>query len=152
MPLVVTKLDLPEVRERLAESCSRSLPGVHRRRQRPRRAPALTSCAPRLATALDEATRSSSGPAADEERVVHRFDPLDEGWQVVADGDGLRVQGRRIETAAARTDFENDESRDRFWRLLERLGIDAELRRHGAGPGTTVHIGSVELEWGDETR
>jgi Obg family GTPase CgtA-like protein len=60
------------------------------------------------------------------------------------------VQGRRIETAAARTDFENDESRDRFWRLLERLGIDAELRRHGAGPGTTVHIGSAELEWGED--
>ena len=69
---------------------------------------------------------------------------------MVADGVGLRVQGRRVETAAARTDFENDESRDRFWRLLERLGIDAELRRHGAGPGTTVHIGSAELEWGED--
>jgi GTPase len=60
------------------------------------------------------------------------------------------VKGRRIETAAARTDFENDESRDRFWRLLERLGIDAELRQRGAGPGTTVHIGSAELEWGED--
>jgi GTP-binding protein len=82
--------------------------------------------------------------------LVHRFDPLAEGWQVVADGDDLRVQGRRIETAAARTDFENEESRDRFWRMLERLGIDEELRRQGAAPGTMVHIGSTELEWGDE--
>jgi Obg family GTPase CgtA-like protein len=46
--------------------------------------------------------------------------------------------------------FENDESRDRFWRLIERLGIDVELRRRGAGPGTTVHIGNVELEWGED--
>ena len=81
---------------------------------------------------------------------VHRFDPLAEGWEVVAEGDDLRVRGRRIETAAARTDFENPESRDRFWRLLERLGIDVELRRLGAGEGTTVHIGRAELEWGDE--
>jgi Obg family GTPase CgtA-like protein len=52
--------------------------------------------------------------------------------------------------AAARTDFENDESRDRFWRLLERLGVDEELRRQGAGPGMTVRIGPAELEWGDD--
>jgi GTP-binding protein len=81
---------------------------------------------------------------------VHRFDPLEEGWEVVAEADGLRVRGRRIEAAAVRTDFENEESRMRFERLLDRLGIDAELRRQGAAPGMTVHIGSVELEWGDE--
>ena len=62
----------------------------------------------------------------------------------------LRVRGRRIETTAARTDFANDESRDRFQRTLERMGIDAELRRLGARSGTMVRIGSVELEWGDE--
>ena len=33
---------------------------------------------------------------------------------------------------------------------LERVGVDLELRRAGAGPGTTVHIGGVELEWGDD--
>jgi len=52
--------------------------------------------------------------------------------------------------AAARTDFENPESRDRFQRTLERLGIDAELRRLGAGAGTMVRIGRTELEWGDD--
>ena len=57
---------------------------------------------------------------------------------------------RRIETAAARTEFENPESRDRFWRMLERMGIDDELRRQGAEPGTLVRIGRVELEWGDD--
>jgi GTP-binding protein len=102
-----------------------------------------------LLAALDAADRQADEREPDE-MLVHRFDPLAEGWQVVAEGDDLRVQGRRIETAAARTDFENDESRDRFWRMLERLGIDEELRRHGAGPGTMVHIGPTELEWGDE--
>ena len=74
--------------------------------------------------------------------------PLDVKHRLVAQYS--RLTARRVETAAARTDFENDESRDRFWRLLERLGVDAELRRRGAGPGTTVHIGQAELEWGED--
>jgi GTP-binding protein len=75
---------------------------------------------------------------------------LERGWQVVREGDALRVKGRRVETAAARIDFDNEESRDRFQRTLERFGIDAELRRQGAEPGTVVRIGRVELEWGEE--
>src|SRR5918999_823181 len=147
MPLVVTKLDLPQARERWPE-IRRALPvavGVSAHD-----GTGLDELRARLATALDEAEAQAAVRPAEQERVVHRFDPLAEGWQVVAEGDGLRVQGRRVETAAARTDFENDESRDRFWRLLERLGVDAELRRRGAGPGTTVRIGPAELEWGDD--
>ena len=103
-----------------------------------------------LAEALDEAERRSAAEPLPGAVRLHRFDPLDAGWQVIAEADGLRVRGRRIETSAARTDFANDESRDRFQRTLERLGIDAELRRLGARSGTMVRIGSVELEWGDE--
>jgi len=104
-----------------------------------------------LATALDEADRRAASEPIEPALRVHRFDPLDEGWEVVAEGDALRVRGRRIETTAARTDFENDESRERFQRTLERLGIDAELRRQGAAAGTVVRIGAAELEWADES-
>ncbi len=146
MPLVVTKLDLAEVRDRWPE-LRRQLPdalGVSAHD-----GTGLDALRERLAAALDEAkVREQAAPV--EEMLVHRFDPLASGWEVVAEGGDLRVRGRRIETAAARTDFENEESRDRFWRLVERLGIDVELRRQGAGPGTTVHIGAAELEWGDE--
>jgi GTP-binding protein len=150
MPLVVTKLDLPEVRERWPEvrdalrAGDGSPIGVSAHD-----GTGLEELRRRLVQALDEAEARAEerGP---EEMRVHRFDPLAEGWQVVAEGGGFRVQGRRIERAAARTDFDNDESRDRFWRLLERQGIDVELRRRGAGPGTTVHIGDAELEWGEE--
>jgi GTPase len=147
MPLAVTKLDLTEVRERWPElhGALHGAVGVSAHD-----GTGLDELRARLATALDEAEAQAAAQPLDEERVVHRFDPLAEGWQVVADGDGLRVKGRRVETAAARTDFENDESRDRFWRLLERLGVDDELRRRGAGPGTTVHIGAAELEWGED--
>ena len=146
MPLVVTKLDLPEARERwpaVRASLTDALAvSAHD-------GTGLEALRGRLATALDEAEAREPEPAAEQMRV-HRFDPLASGWQVVAEGEDLRVRGRRVEIAATRTDFDNEESRDRFWRLLERLGIDAELRRQGAGPGTTVHIGRTELEWGDE--
>jgi GTP-binding protein len=148
MPLVVTKLDLPEVAERWPELRS-ALPDALAVSAHD--GTGLEELRARLAAALDEAEAREAAATSDrDDRVVHRFDPLAAGWQVVADGEALRVRGRRIETAAARTDFENDESRDRFWRLLERLGIDEELRRQGAGPGTTVHIGPAELEWGDD--
>ncbi len=68
----------------------------------------------------------------------------------MAEGDALRVVGRRIETLAARTDFTNDESRERFQRVLERFGIEAGLVEAGVEAGTTVRIGAVELEWGDD--
>ncbi len=151
MPIVVTKLDLPEVREHWPE-LRRALraDGAEPMAVSAHDGTGLETLRVTLAAALDDAeTREVEQPPATEMRV-HRFDPLAEGWEVVAEGDDLRVRGRRIETAAARTDFENDESRDRFWRMLERAGIDAELRRAGAGPGTTVHIGTAELEWGDE--
>jgi GTP-binding protein len=148
--LVVTKLDLPEVRDRW--------PALRRELSDDGREPLAVSAHDgtglddlrRLLTdALDEAA-ARPAPTEPAEMRIHRFDPLAGGWEVVAEADGLRVRGRGVETSAARTDFDNPESRDRFQRLLERLGIDAELRRRGAEPGTVVRIGPAELEWGDE--
>ncbi len=151
MPLVVTKLDLPEVRERWPE-IQRALDV---RSGQPIAVSAhdgsgLDELRAALSVALADAELAEAQRPADARLRVHTFDPLAEGWEVVAEGGGLRVRGRRIEMQAARTDFDNPESRDRFWRQLERLGIDAELRRAGAEAGATVHIGPIELEWGDE--
>jgi len=150
MPIVVTKLDLPEVRDRWPElRDALRADGLEPMAVSAHDGTGLTEVRAAVAHALEEAEIAEAARPSDTEMRIHRFDPLAEGWEVVADGSALRVRGRRIETAAARTDFENPESRDRFWRLLERLGIDLELRRQGAGAGTTVHIGSTELEWGD---
>jgi GTP-binding protein len=151
MPMVVTKLDLPEVHDRWPD-LERSLTAAG---QRPigvssHDGTGLDQLRDALAHALDEAEERAAVETPEAPMRVHRFDPLDAGWRVVAEPNGLRVRGRRIEIAAAKTDFENPESRDRFQRALERLGIDAELRRLGAGPGTMVRIGRTELEWGEE--
>jgi GTPase len=151
MRLVVNKLDLPEVaarwpelRDSLGEEWGTPI-GVSAHE-----GTGLDRLRVELGRALDEADEHVTIEPEQPELLVHRFDPLDEGWQVIPEGDALRVRGRRIETAANRTDFTNDESRDRFQRLLERLGIDAELRRLGAEGGITVRIGRSELEWGEE--
>jgi GTP-binding protein len=151
MPMVVTKQDLPDVHAGWS-AVRRALraTGAQPIAVSAHAGTGLRELRASLADALDEAELHSAAAPVPGAVRLHRFDPLDAGWQVIAEADGLRVRGRRIETTAARTNFENDESRDRFQRTLERMGIDAELRRLGARSGTMVRIGSVELEWGDE--
>ena len=80
--------------------------------------------------------------------VVHRIEAMGDGFAVELDGDGaFRVRGARIERIAAQTNFDVEESAERFQRDLARLGIEAELRRAGIAAGDLVRIGGTELEW-----
>jgi len=80
--------------------------------------------------------------------VVHHIDSMVDGFVVERDRDGaFRVRGKRIERIAAQTNFDVEESAERFQRDLERMGIDAELRRAGVAAGDLVRIGASELEW-----
>lgn len=80
--------------------------------------------------------------------VVHRIEAMGDGFTVGIDADGaFRVRGARIERIAAQTNFDVEESADRFQRDLARLGVDAELRRAGITAGDVVRIGGTELEW-----
>jgi len=83
--------------------------------------------------------------------VVHRIETMGDGFAVETDEDGaFRVRGARIERIAAQTNFDVEESAERFQRDLARLGIDAELRRAGIRSGDLVRIGPAELEWEPE--
>jgi GTPase len=72
---------------------------------------------------------------------------MPETFVVEREDGAFRVRGRRIERIAAQTNFDNEESAERFQRDLARLGIEDELRRAGVRPGDTVRIGGTELEW-----
>jgi GTP-binding protein len=80
--------------------------------------------------------------------VVHRLDADPNRVSVSVEPDGaFRVAGKRIERLAVQTDFDVEESAERFQRDLERLGADEALRKAGIQPGDTVRVGTVELEW-----
>src|SRR6476659_3722665 len=79
--------------------------------------------------------------------VVHRIEPVSDEFVVEQEDGAFRVRGKRIERIAAQTNFEVEESAERFQRDLARLGIDDALRRAGVEPGDTVRIGATELEW-----
>ena len=80
--------------------------------------------------------------------VVHRIEGMSDGFSVERIDDGIFVvRGKRIERIAAQTNFDVEESAERFQRDLAKYGIDDELRRAGVTPGDLVRIGATELEW-----
>ena len=104
----------------------------------------------RLRTALADLLPPASELAAEPEPagvVVHRLDTMADTFVVEREDGAYRVRGRRIERLAAQTNFDNEESAERFQRDLARLGVEDELRRAGVRPGDTVRIGGTELEW-----
>jgi GTPase len=148
--VVFNKLDLPDVADAWP-------PFRDARRQE--RMPALAISAetgdglPALREALADLLPETVGLDAPQEPtgvVVHRLEAAGDGYTVERDGDAYRVRGKRIERIAVQTDFENEESAERFQRDLARFGIDDALRRAGVAPGDTVRIGPVELEWEPE--
>ena len=62
----------------------------------------------------------------------------------------FRSSGRRVERLAIQTDFEREESAERFQRELARSGVEKALLAAGVRDGDTVRIGPVVLEWGGE--
>ena len=82
--------------------------------------------------------------------VVHRLDAAGDGFTMEREGDAHRVRGKRIERLAAQTNFEIEESAERFQRALGRMGIDGGLRKAGVQPGDVVRIGAIEFEWGPD--
>jgi GTP-binding protein len=145
--VVANKLDLPAAAERLtAFKRRRRKEGVEVAAVAAATGAGVAELVAQLARLLpDSATLAQpSEPAG---VVVHRFESTGDGFSVEAEGGAYRVRGRRIELIAAQTNFDNDESAERFQRDLARLGVERELVRAGVAAGDTVRIGTVELEW-----
>ena len=120
-------------------------------RSPPRTASASTELLDELARLLPDAAELSR-PGEPAGVVVHRPEGAQSSFSIDHDADDvLRVRGRRIERMVAQTDFENEESAERFQRELGKLGIERALVRAGVKAGDTVRIGPHELEWGGDT-
>ena len=79
--------------------------------------------------------------------VVHRLEAVDDGFAIEREDGAFRVRGKRVERLVTQTNFEVEESAERFQRELARNGVDAALRKAGIRPGDAVRIAAVELEW-----
>ena len=148
--VVFNKIDLPAAREAWpAFAAARRAEGLACLPTSADTGEGLTALRDTLAGLLPDA----AGMAAEPEPsgvVVHRLDAAGEGYTLHREGDAFRVRGKRIERIAVQTNFDVEESAERFQHDLARLGIDDALRRAGVEAGDTVRIGGVEFEWGPD--
>src|SRR5690349_9182152 len=101
-------------------------------------------------TAVSEMLPDAAGLAEPPEPagvVIHRIEAAGDGFTLEVEDGAYQVRGKRIERLVAQTNFDNEESAERFQRDLARMGIDHALRRAGVRSGDTVRIGGTELEW-----
>jgi len=140
--VAVNKIDLPEVRERIAEL-----------REALRRAgvePFFISAATGEGTRelLRAVWERFQALAPREEAAAQEATPPPRGprFRVVREDGGFRVEGRDPVALAHMMPLEVEEGRQEFWRLLERMGVVRALRRAGARPGDRVRFGELELE------
>jgi 7-cyano-7-deazaguanine reductase len=96
----------------------------------------VAACAPREIVA---------DRAPGERRIVFAGGGRD--WTVKKERDGFRVSGDRVERLATGIDWESPDAAAYFQLLLQKNGVEKELRRLGVRGGDTVRIGSKVLEW-----
>jgi GTP-binding protein len=146
--LVVNKVDMPEVRARVAEIGD----AFRDRGEEPLFISGATgegveALLERVAALLEAAEAEEEGegaPAgAKEEPSVRQVLPA---VRIVREDGAFRVEGERVVAFAEMMPVEQEEARAELWRRLGRWGVVAALRRAGAKPGDRVRLGRVELE------
>jgi GTPase len=152
--VVLTKMDLPDARERW--------PQLRRRAEEaglPARAISAAThegvsdlmnyTAERLRELrAEDAERAAALAAAAPAGPVLRPEPED-AYTVERTPQGFRVRGKRIERLVAMTDPESSDGMARLEGHLRRLGVTAALEQAGVQPGDNVTFGKVTLEWGE---
>jgi GTP-binding protein len=89
-------------------------------------------------------------PVPEEEPELPVYRPAEDprAFTITREDDGgWRISSASIERAAEMTPWDQPGSVRRFQRLLDRLGVDKQLREAGAEEGDTVYIGEYELEY-----
>jgi len=66
-------------------------------------------------------------------------------FEVVKKGKQFIVTGPRQERLAIRTSFDNPQAMARFYKIMKRMGVLAELVKAGARPGDIIKIGRKEF-------
>ena len=138
---VLSKLDLPEARERFDELRPQieGLRGIS----------AATGEGVRDLLYAAFRAIAASPPQEIAEPGVPRFVLTpQEAFAIDREPDGtFVVSGDRIERLAAMTDFDTDEGLGRFESILAKMGVDKRLQELGARDGDTVRIAGHEFDY-----
>ena len=98
-----------------------------------------------------QAARDAQGEVEVPRIVIRPAAVDDAGFTVTAEGDAFRVRGERPERWVRQTDFSNDEAVGYLADRLARLGVEEELAKAGAVPGSEVRVGpednAVVFDW-----
>ena len=142
--VAVNKIDLPEVRARLAEMKEDfGSIGTH---------PFFISAvaAEGVSELMEETLQVLSRVGEAEEKVprkVFRPQPKSEGVRISKEGDMFVVVAPALERIVARTDMSSLGVRWQLNRQLTRLGVSRALEKAGVKPGDKVRCGNLEWEW-----
>ena len=152
--VVLTKMDLPDARERWPEVQRRAeAAGIPARAISAATNQGVSELMGFAAQRLQEIRQEEAerGAAAGVATVgpVLRPEPED-AFTIQRTADGFVVRGKRIERLVAMTNPENDEGMARLEGHLRRLGVLAALERAGVEPGDRVAFGNMTLDWGEE--
>jgi GTP-binding protein len=138
---VLSKLDLPEARERL-EELRGTIDGL-------RGISAVTGEGVRdLLFAAYRTILETPVPEVAATEVPRFVLTPHEPFAISLDADGAYVvSGERVERLAAMTDFDSDEGLGRFEAILAKMGVEKRLREMGATQGDTVRIAGHEFDY-----
>jgi GTP-binding protein len=138
--LVVSKLDLPDARERLEELRARfaDVRGI---------SSATGEGVRELVYAAWTTIQSAPIPeiVTPEPAKIH-LRP-NEPFNIRKEDETFVISGERVERLAAMTNFDSDEGLARFEQILAKMGVDKKLRELGAVEGDTVRIGPYEFTY-----
>jgi GTP-binding protein len=104
----------------------------------------------RIADVLEVARKSQQVEEESEEEVQYIFKPKDKGFTVTKGDDGLlHVEGPSVKQLFDKMDFNNEGNVRIFAKKLRELGVDDELRKHGAQHGDTIILLNYAFEFFD---
>jgi GTP-binding protein len=140
------KMDVPEVRERWPEIRDELA------RQGVEAVPISAATGENLETLLRKAVALLNElPPIERKKAMPILQPVDEdAFEIEKTPEGWVIRGKRIERAAAMTNWDYYEAALRFHRIMEAMGIAEALEQAGIENGDDVIIGDVVLEWRDD--
>lgn len=143
--VAVNKIDIPEVRQRLDEV----RPRFGRRQVDVLGISAATGENVRvlLARVVDILRREKARPAPAPGPAVIRLAPAGPQVRVRREDRVFVVEGEPAVRSVVMTDLNNPDAVRFLRRKLARLGVFRELRRAGAGPGSVVRFGKIDVPW-----